>query len=143
MSKVVTISEGASIGLHAMVLITRSQVPINVLTIAKTTSSSKHYVAKVLQLLVKTNFISSSRGPTGGYFLKKIPKDISMLDIYEAIEGKIEISNCPLDKPTCPFGNCIFNNITQRLSTEFQNYLESQTLDMYIGNDKSELDFGQ
>ncbi|MEZ5147325.1 MAG: hypothetical protein R2759_09670 [Bacteroidales bacterium] len=47
-------------------------------------------------------------------FPKKEPKDISLLDLYESIEGKIDIGDCPLDNP-CPFNWCIFNNVTRKL----------------------------
>jgi DNA-binding IscR family transcriptional regulator len=46
MSKVVTISEAASIALHGMILIARSEPSINVMQIAELTGASKHHVAK-------------------------------------------------------------------------------------------------
>jgi Rrf2 family protein len=90
-------------------------------------------VAKVFQRLVKEGFINSNRGPSGGFSLKMDPPDISFLDIYEAIEGKIVITKCPLDKPICPFEKCIFENVIKDLTLDFRNYLEKQTLDKYLG----------
>ncbi|MCF8227837.1 MAG: Rrf2 family transcriptional regulator [Bacteroidales bacterium] len=133
MSKIVTLSEAASIALHGMILVAKSQKKmINVVKIAEATSSSKHHVAKVFQRLVKEGFIESHRGPTGGFTLKKSPKDITFLEIYEAIEGKIEIHECPMDKPICPFDKCIMNNITKKMTEDYRTYLESQTLDQYL-----------
>ncbi len=132
MAKIVTLSEAASIGLHGMILIAQGDKPVNVQNIAESTSSSRHHVAKVMQRLVKDDFLYSQRGPNGGFTLKKTPTDINLLDIYESIEGKIEITKCPLDKPICPFGKCILNNIAQKLTLEFKDYLISQTLDLYL-----------
>lgn len=132
MSKVVTLSEAASIGLHGMILVARSKDIINVLEIAEATHSSRHHVAKVMQRLVKDDFLYSSRGPTGGFRLKKDPKEITLLNIYESIEGKIEIGKCPLDKPICPFGKCILDNVAQRMTNEFKNYLSEHTLYSYL-----------
>lgn len=132
MAKIVSLTEAASIGLHGIILIARAKNSINVLTIAERTSSSRHHVAKIMQRLVKDDFLYSQRGPNGGFVLKKAPGDINMLEIYESIEGKIEITKCPLDKPICPFGKCILNNIAQKLSLEFRDYLLSQTLDLYL-----------
>ena len=57
MSKVVTISEAASIGLHGIILIAKSKKEmVNVVKIAELTGSSKHHVAKVFQRLVKLGF---------------------------------------------------------------------------------------
>jgi Rrf2 family protein len=132
MAKIFTFSEAASIAVHSMVLIAQSKGIINVTTIAEKICSSKHHVAKVLQRLVKENFISSQRGPSGGFSLRKAAGKISFLDVYEAIEGKIEVGQCPLDKPDCPFENCILNNVTNQMEMDFRQYLKSQTLSKYV-----------
>ena len=132
MSKIVSLSEAASIALHGMILIARSGKMINVMQIAEKTCTSKHHVAKVLQRLVKDNYLISHRGPHGGFLLKKEPHEITFLELYEAIEGKIEIQKCPFDKPICPFDKCITQNITQKMTREFKEYLEKQTLDTYL-----------
>ncbi len=132
MSKIVALSEAASIGLHAVILIAQSNEPVNVLHIAERTQSSKHHVAKVLQRLVKENFLISHRGPAGGFELKKKAKSINFLQIYEALEGKLEISACPLDKPVCPFDRCLMNNVTNKMTEDFINHLKKQTIDLYI-----------
>lgn len=132
MSKILHLSEAASIAVHGMILVARSDKLVNVNQIAELTTSSRHHVAKVFQRLVKENFINSNRGPSGGFSLKMKPEEISFLDIYEAIEGKIEITNCPLEKPLCPFGKCIFQNVIKDLTLEFRKYMEEQTLDKYL-----------
>jgi len=132
MSRILSLSEAASIAIHGMILVARSDKLVNVNQIAELTSSSRHHVAKVFQRLVKENFITSNRGPSGGFSLKMAPADISFLDVYEAIEGKIEITKCPLDKPICPFEKCIFKNVIRDLTLEFREYLEDQTLDKYL-----------
>lgn len=132
MSRILSLSEAASIAVHGMILVARSDKLVNVNQIAELTSSSRHHVAKVFQRLVKENFVYSNRGPSGGFSLKRAAKDISFLEIYEAIEGKIEITKCPLDKPICPFNKCIFKNVINKLTLEFRDYMEEQTLDMYI-----------
>jgi len=132
MSKIVTLSEAASIALHGMILIAREKKGMNVTKIAEQTSTSKHHVAKVMQRLVKSGYLNSHRGPNGGFELKISPERINFLDIYENIEGKIEINTCPMDKPVCPFDKCILNNVTSKMSKEFREYLSSQTLDQYL-----------
>jgi len=132
MAKIVTLSEAASIALHGMILVAKSEKMINVVQIAEKMDSSKHHVAKVFQRLVKEKFIESHRGPSGGFLLKKKPEEITLLEIYEAIEGKIEISDCPIDKPICPFEKCILNNVTKDMTIQYRDYLQSQTLSMYL-----------
>lgn len=71
MSKIVTLSEAASIALHSMVLIAKSETKLNVNQISEAIDSSKHHVAKVMQRLAKEDFVASNRGPSGGFVLKR------------------------------------------------------------------------
>ncbi|MFA8449936.1 MAG: Rrf2 family transcriptional regulator [Bacteroidales bacterium] len=132
MAKIFTLSEAASIALHGMILVARSKEMMNVTHIAEKTGSSRHHVAKVFQRLVKENIVNSLRGPSGGFFLKKNASEVTLLEIYEAIEGKIEINACPLDKQICPFEKCIMNNITSKMTLQYKEYLASQTLESFL-----------
>lgn len=132
MAHIVNFSEASFIALHGMVVIAQSDGLTNVVEISDRLSSSKHHVAKVMQRLVKDGYLNSHRGPSGGFTLKKSPKDISLLNIYECIEGKIEIGDCPLDRPICPFNRCLFNNVTKKMTEEFVAYMKEETLDKYL-----------
>ena len=133
MAKVVSMSEAASIALHGMILVGRSKgVSINVDQISEITSSSRHHVAKVMQRLAKDGFVGSYRGPNGGFFLLRKAEEISLLEIYEAIEGKVIPTTCPMDKQVCNFDRCFMNNIAADLTLQFKNYMQGQTLANYL-----------
>jgi Rrf2 family protein len=128
MAKIVTYSEAASIGIHGMVLIARAGESINVQKIAEVTGSSRHHVAKIMQRLVKEGFLTSNRGPSGGFRLSMEPSQISLLQIYEAIEGHIKVAHCPQNKTVCPFGKCILGTVVTDMTQIFRDYLTKQTL---------------
>lgn len=132
MSKIINLTEAASIGLHGMIIVAKGTGVTNVLTISELTGSSKHHVAKVMQRLVKEGFLDSQRGPNGGFSLKVKPEDLSLLDIYEAIEGKIVAVDCPLDKEICPFDKCMFSGVTKKMTNDFIEYLDKHTLRDYM-----------
>jgi Rrf2 family protein len=132
MSKVFSLSEAGSIAIHSMVLIAKSEGSLNVIKIAETTDASKHHVAKVLQRLAKDDFLDSNRGPHGGFKLKRPADQISLLEIYEAIEGKILVSSCPMENPICPFDKCIMGNTITHMTQQFKNYLDTQKLSDYL-----------
>jgi len=132
MAHVIQFSEASFIALHGMVIVAGSDELVNVVKISERLKSSKHHVAKVMQRLVKDGFLISHRGPSGGFSLKIPAKDITLLELYESIEGKITIGDCPLDIQVCPFDKCIFNNVTKRLTEEFVDYMKSQTLDDFL-----------
>lgn len=132
MAHVIQFSEASFIALHGMVIVAKKDGLTNVLQISDILKSSKHHVAKVMQRLVKDGFLNSHRGPTGGFTLRKKPEDITLLELYESIEGKIDIGDCPMDNPICPFGKCIFNSVTKKMTEEFVEYMQGQTLKEYI-----------
>lgn len=132
MPKIVTLSDAASIGIHSIVLIAKSKTYINVQNIAKITNDSKHHVAKVMHILVRNGFVTSVRGPKGGFKLNKPPEEISLLDVYESIEGTLEETHCPSGKEACPFTACLLQNITSKMTMQFRDYLKDITLDKVL-----------
>ncbi|MEI6888310.1 MAG: RrF2 family transcriptional regulator [Bacteroidales bacterium] len=132
MSKIFALSEAASIAIHSMVLIARSKDGINAVKIAEFTGFSKNHIAKVLQRLVKSDLLRSVRGPAGGFTMKKEPGELNLLDIYQAIEGPIELTDCPLSYDICNFDRCLMGNVINKLTSEFRKFLEEQTLSSYL-----------
>jgi Rrf2 family protein len=126
MSKIFNISEAATIAIHSMGLIARSTKLINAQEIADITGFSKNHIAKILQQLVKNNFLQSTRGPKGGFVISEKAKQISLMDIYTAIEGEIENNTCKMHCDNCPFNSCIFGGLEQKFSNEFQSYLKGK-----------------
>ena len=47
------------------------------------------YLLKILQELVKAQILRGKRGPRGGFSLARDPKEISMLQIIEAVNGPL------------------------------------------------------
>lgn len=129
MSKVLALSEAVGIALHGMALIAMNDKPINVTSITELTNASKHHIAKVMQRLVKAGLLKSTRGPAGGFVLTRNPKDITLLEIYEAIEGKVLLHECPMDCDICPLDNiCMLGEVGERVAKEFVNHMNSTTL---------------
>lgn len=132
MSKVFALSEAASIAIHSMVLIARSETGMNVLKVADMTGFSKNHIAKVLQRLVKNDLLKSVRGPAGGFSMKRNPADVTLLEIYESIEGTLEVNDCPLSYEVCSFDRCVMGNVVNKMTLEFKKFLKEQTLKKYL-----------
>jgi len=130
--KIFSLSEAASIAIHSMVLIARARNGINVIKIAEATGFSKNHIAKVLQRLVKNDLLKSVRGPSGGFSLKKEPEACNLLEIYQAIEGPLTRTDCPLQYEVCSFDQCIMGNVIGTMTAEFRIFLKTQTLDKYL-----------
>ncbi len=52
------------------------------------------YLAKNLQLLSRAKIVSSAKGPGGGYRLARNARNISLLDIVQAIDGRDPCFRC-------------------------------------------------
>lgn len=131
MSTAFKLSEAVSIGIHSMMLITQSSKMINVIQISERLGASKHHVAKILQRLVKEDFLDSIRGPKGGFTLKKKASEITLYDIYKSIEGELLPEYCVFESKVCPFEKCVMGVSGNKFTTEFVNYLKNETLDKY------------
>ena len=132
MAKIFSMSDAASIAIHSMVLIARAENGINAVKIADFTGFSKNHISKVLQRLVKDDLLNSVRGPSGGFSLKKKPEDITLLTIYESIEGTLAITDCPMSNEICRFDQCVMGNVVNKMTLEFKKFLGDQTLKAYI-----------
>ncbi|MDD4149790.1 MAG: Rrf2 family transcriptional regulator [Bacteroidales bacterium] len=141
MTKILAISEANAIAFHAMALIAKSTTSINAIKIAEITNSSKHHTSKVLQRLVKEGLLGSTRGPTGGFFLKKPANEIKLIDILKAIEGEVELTKCPIDNPVCPFGTCLMGDICYEIGKTMVDYLSDNNLQYIVENIDSDKKF--
>ena len=61
----------------------------------------KSFLAKIFQSLVRAGLIRSYRGAGGGFALVKKPEEITVLEVIEAIEGKIAFQRCLQEVPDC------------------------------------------
>ena len=61
-----------------------------------------HYLPQVISPLVKAGWIASTPGPRGGYRLLVSLDDVSVLEVIEVIEGRIEDQGCVQRGIPCP-----------------------------------------
>jgi Rrf2 family protein len=62
--------------------------------IADAESIPASFMAKILRRLVRASLLSSARGVNGGFALQRTPAEISLLDIVEAIDGPLGMTDC-------------------------------------------------
>ena len=58
-------------------------------------------VSKVLKPLAHAGLVTSFRGATGGYRLARSPEQISLIEIVEAIEGRLGVTECAGEHSLC------------------------------------------
>ncbi len=110
MDGIVKFSEASSIAMHAMALLAAE--PDRNLTaheVAELLPISESHLVKVLQRLARAGLVEGARGPGGGFRLHADRAVISLLDVYEAIEGKLGVNACLFSPPKC-CGTCILGD---------------------------------
>lgn len=92
--------------------------------IAQKTKVPKGYLSKVLRSLVVADLITSQRGPSGGFTLARPARQISMLEVVNAVDPIARIKKCPLGNPAhlqlCPLHQRLDNAIAL-IEREFKN----------------------
>jgi Rrf2 family protein len=64
-------------------------------------------MAKVLQRLVQKGLLESHQGTRGGYTLARLPSQISVADVIQAIEGPVTVTACTTEEGQCEqFSKC-------------------------------------
>jgi Rrf2 family protein len=59
------------------------------------------FMAKVLRRLVRAGLLRSTRGVNGGFALARLASHISVLDVFEAIDGPLRLAECVPDREGC------------------------------------------
>jgi Rrf2 family protein len=57
--------------------------------IGETHGISVRFLMKILRRLVNAGILYSVQGPGGGYRLKRTPRDVTLLEIVEAVDGPV------------------------------------------------------
>ncbi|MHB8903195.1 MAG: RrF2 family transcriptional regulator [Thermoguttaceae bacterium] len=129
MANLVRISEPASLSLHAAALLARRDGErISNQDIAATLHVSEHHLAKVMQQLVRVGIAKSTRGPRGGFELVRSPEKITLLQLFEAVEGPLGDAECLLGERVCDGGDCMVGELVNAVHQQVREYLSTTTL---------------
>jgi Rrf2 family protein len=89
----------------------------------------KSFLAKIFQNLAKAGLVRSVRGSGGGFALARSPAEISVLEIVEAVEGRIVFQRCKQDKPECEhIGGCALCSLFERAQDGVKDVLTRTSL---------------
>jgi Rrf2 family protein len=98
--------------------------------ISKETGVPATYLQKIMSRLARQRIITGTRGRSGGFKLAKLPKNITMLNIVEAIEGPMDPASVLNDDMVSgrDATSRRLQKWRQRLVTRLRTMLEETTL---------------
>ncbi|EQB40664.1 Rrf2 family transcriptional regulator [Sulfurimonas hongkongensis] len=127
------ITRASEYAILSLIVLTKATSPMDSETLSKQLSIPKSFLAKILQALAKKGILKSYKGVNGGFMLNKDAKDINMLEIMSAVEGKAptvfdcspSIQDCPSDKAQL----CSIWPFLNKLQGKIDTFLADLSLD--------------
>jgi len=127
------ITRASEYAILSLLVLSKASSAVDSETLSKQLSIPKSFLAKILQALAKKGILKSYKGVNGGFMLNKDAKDISMLEIMSAVEGKAptvfdcspSIQDCPSDKAQL----CSIWPFLHKLQGKIDSFLADLSLD--------------
>ncbi len=102
-------------------------------SISEAESVPREFLAKILKDLTRAGLLMSYQGVPGGYRLAHQPKDVTFLDVIEAIDGPIHLNlcteseNCSCEK----YNTCQMRDFWVKQEVAFKRALKAQHFGKY------------
>jgi Rrf2 family transcriptional regulator, cysteine metabolism repressor len=101
--------------------------------IAEKEDISPKYLEQVIVPLRTAGLVKSVRGSKGGYTLAKPPSNISLREIFEGLEGPVNLVDCLVDPEACQrTSTCVTREIWKEVSDVIEKVLGSVTLEEMV-----------
>ena len=106
-------------------------------TVAQEMHIPPSFLAKIISQLSIAGLLHTSRGARGGVSLAREPKDISLLDVVEAIDGPIMLNECVSDADDCTFKqDCPVHPIWIEVHQQLVDRLQNAHFDQFVNGHK-------
>ena len=126
------ITRASEYAILSLIVLSKASSPMDSETLSRELSISKSFLAKILQALARKKILKSFKGVNGGFVLNQDPKDINMLDVMSAVEGKSPaVFECSPSRDDCPSdraGLCSIWPFLNKLQGKIDIFLAELTL---------------
>lgn len=83
------------------------------------------FLQKIMAALMEAGLVTSYRGASGGFTLSRPASEVTLLDVLEAMEGKLILNRCLADYGSCSRGAAPYCAVHHRL-TRVQEVMRSE-----------------
>ncbi len=102
--------------------------PVSLAAISERQGISLSYLEQLFSKLRRSDVVSSTRGPGGGYKLTNNVDQVSVSDIILAVDESCQVVDCT-DSEGCNDGyQCLTHDLWQELSNEIRTFLDGITI---------------
>ena len=115
--------------------------PISLTEISIRQGISLSFLEQIFYKLKKNNLVQSSRGSNGGYLLSKLPEEIKLSNIINAVDEEVKTMGCKKESKRGCTGKstkCITHKLWDDLENHINSFFEKNTLEDIIFKSKYE-----
>jgi Rrf2 family protein len=113
------------------------KTPISGKEVARKQDISIAYIEQIMIPMRNAGLVRTVRGRKGGYLLDRPAADISLLEIIELFEGRLEL----VDDHVTNDASGIWQRLSQVLRTEAESITVADLADLLASNDPPVIDF--
>jgi Rrf2 family protein len=129
------ISTKSRYGIRAIAFITKQNKYCSVREVSLQERIPFEYLEKIFSKLKKANLVSVKRGSLGGYTLSRDPKDITVGQVVQALDGKFTPVECTNGQFECPQScDCLAQKMWHKIQKAFISTLDSISLSSLIND---------
>jgi len=110
--------------------------PVTLADISETQGISLSYLEQLFAKLRKHNLVTGMRGPGGGYRLARMPDDISVAQVIDAIGEGIDVTMCGGNEDCQDGERCLTHELWKKLGKEIFDFLNGITLASFLERDR-------
>jgi Rrf2 family transcriptional regulator, cysteine metabolism repressor len=124
------ISKRIQYGLYFLIALSceKENKPISLTKISDQISLPYRFLSQIAGSLKAAKIIDSREGIKGGYFLIKNPREISLLDLVETLDGTLSLIDCQNRKICKDSDNCRLKKVWDKAKGEVETVLRNYNL---------------
>ena len=118
----------------------KSGDPVKNHAIAQAQAIPPRFLEVIMAKLKRSGLVASKRGFYGGYVLARTPADISVGEVFDALDEreKPEECNACVGKATCPFmSDCVFMPLWEEVQNAVDRVYAQTTLQDLLNRDQT------
>jgi len=114
--------------------------PMTLSNISRKQEISEKYLGHIMIALLSAGLVQSKRGSRGGFSLAKLPEEIKLSQIIQAVEGSISLVACVDDPKICKrVDMCVTHDIWEKAKKAMLKVFDSVTLEDMVKMHKKKL----
>jgi Rrf2 family iron-sulfur cluster assembly transcriptional regulator len=106
--------------------------PVSLSGIAERQGISLSYLEQLFSRLRKRGLVDGTRGPGGGYRLRKSVQSISVADVIDAVDETVDATKCGGQQNCQGEQRCLTHDLWADLSTQIRDFLDNVSLNELV-----------